>query len=275
MEEKRIHIRHCLLFEFDLGAGAPSSESLSPPICQTEGPDGPSLRTCQNWYQRFRSDDRSLEDQPRSGRPLEVDLDRLRDLIETDPRETTRNLAAVLNCSHTTIANSLHSIGKVLQLGCWVPHNLTQRDRDMRCEACMQLLSRKRRFDWLDKVLTGDEKWCLYVTHTRKRQWLGVEEPPQPEPKPDLHPRKVMLSVWWDVLGVVHWQLLPPNTTITPTITATNCKDSTKSSDPHGPSERKSSSFMIMRVRIQLSPPVNKFCNLAGKSYHILPIPRT
>jgi [histone H3]-lysine36 N-dimethyltransferase SETMAR len=212
MAEKHIHIRHCLLFEFDLGHSAAEAHRH---LCQTEGHDAPSLRTCQYWYQRFRSGDKSLQDQPRSGRPSEVDLEMLRQLVEADPRETTRSLAAALHCSHTTVANSLHSIGKVLKLGCWVPHELTQRDRDARCEACTQLLSRRRRFEWLDNVLTGDEKWCLYVTHTRKRQWLGIEEEPQPEPKPDLHPRKVMLSVWWDVLGVVHWELLPPNFTIT------------------------------------------------------------
>lgn len=212
MEEKRVHIRHCLLFEFDLGVSATEAHRH---LCQTEGSDAPSVNTCHFWYQRFRAGDRSLADEPRSGRPSDVNLDLLRSLVEDDPRQTTRGLAAILHCSHTAVANALHSIGKVLKLGSWIPHTLTQRDLDARCEACTQLLSRKRRFDWLDNVLTGDEKWCLYVTHTRKRQWVDVEEEPEPEPKPDLHQRKVMLSVWWDVLGIVHWELLPPNTTIT------------------------------------------------------------
>ena len=30
-----------------------------------------------------------------------------------------------------------------------------------------------------------------------------------------MHPRKVMLSVWWDSEGVVYYELLPTNTTIT------------------------------------------------------------
>ena len=212
MEEKRVHIRHCLLFDFDLGVSATEAHRH---LCQTEGRDAPSLNTCHYWYQPFRSGDRSLEDRPRSGRPSEVDLDAMLSLVEADPKATTRSLAATLHCSNAAINNHLHSIGKVLKMGSWVPHTLTQRDLDARSEACTHLLSRKRRFDWLDHVVTGDEKWCLYITHTRKRQWLDAAEEAQPEPKPDLHPRKVMLSVWWDVLGIVHWELLPPNTTIT------------------------------------------------------------
>jgi hypothetical protein len=123
----------------------------------------------------------------------------LRQLVETDPRETTRSLVAALHCSHTTVAKSIHSIGKVLKLGCWVPHELTQRDHDARCEVCTQLLSWRRRFEWLNNVLTGDEKWCLYVTHTCKRQWLGIEEEPQPEPKPDLHP--LTRQNFWSLVG--------------------------------------------------------------------------
>ena len=93
-------------------------------------------------------------------------LRQLVELVEANPRETTRILASALHCSPTTIANSLHSLGKTLKLDCWVPHELTQRDHDARCEVCTQLLSRSRRFEWLDNVLTGDEKWCLYMSPT-------------------------------------------------------------------------------------------------------------
>ena len=40
------------------------------------------------------------------------------------------------------------------------------------------------------------------------------EDLPEPEPKNDLHPKKVMLSVWWDFEGIIYYELLRPNTTI-------------------------------------------------------------
>ena len=34
-------------------------------------------------------------------------------------------------------------------------------------------------------------------------------------PEPELHPKKVMVSVWWNSSGIVHWELLPNGHTIT------------------------------------------------------------
>ena len=79
---------------------------------------------------------------------------------------------------------------------------------------CTILLSQHRTPGWLDNLITGDEKWVLYVNTTRKRQWLMPGQKPIPMPKPSLHPKKRMLCVWWGVHGVLYWELLPPNTTI-------------------------------------------------------------
>jgi histone-lysine N-methyltransferase SETMAR len=47
------------------------------------------------------------------------------------------------------------------------------------------------------------------------------DQQPEPEPKPELHQKKVMLSVWWDVKGVIYFELLPPNTTVDATLYCT------------------------------------------------------
>ncbi len=208
----REQIHSCLLYEFCLGTKAIDAHRR---LCQAFGDDVVSMKTCYNWFSRFSSGDYSVEDKSRSGRPPEFDDDTLRELVKTNPRLTTRELSTTMGCSHTAIENHLAKMGIVSKLGCWVPHVLTQKDRDKRSETCTLLLSRRRNFKWLDSILTGDEKWVLYVNHTRKRQWVAASEKPQPQPKGDLHPKKVMLSVWWDTKGVVYWELLPPNATIT------------------------------------------------------------
>ena len=35
-----------------------------------------------------------------------------------------------------------------------------------------------------------------------------------PEPKTDLHPKEIMLSVWCDIQGITYFELLPSNTTV-------------------------------------------------------------
>ena len=100
-------------------------------------------------------------------------------------------------------------------LGGWVPHDLTLSQQNQRIDICTNLLSLRRTYQWLDHIITGDEKWVLYTNIIERRQWVGRNQVPLPTPKPELHQKKVMLSVWWDVQGVVYWELLPSNTTIT------------------------------------------------------------
>lgn len=131
-------------------------------ICEAFGPGTVSKSTCCNWYQRFESDDYSLEDQPRSGRPEEINDDALLQVIEADPMQTARQLAVQFSVSHVTIINHLRRLGKVSKLGKWVPHELTEANKQARVTACQSLLWRSRRFDWLESVITMDEKWVLY-----------------------------------------------------------------------------------------------------------------
>ncbi|KAK6758381.1 hypothetical protein RB195_015913 [Necator americanus] len=102
----------------------------------------------------------------------------------------------------------------VKKLGQWLPHALSDGNRQRRLDISTQLLSRSRRFDWLDTIVTGDEKWVLYVNHTHKRAWCAGDEMPDPFVKGEIH-EKVMLSVWWGVHGIYRFELLPDNTTVT------------------------------------------------------------
>lgn len=212
MASDRNHVRHCLLYEYQLGHSA--KEALQN-IHQALGQDAVSRTTCFDWFNRFRSGDYSLEDKERSGRPVEVNDEELKNLVEADQKQSTRELASKLGPNQSTIDRHLRALGKVAKFGDSIPHVLTDVNRFDRQEVCSQLLSKSRRFDWLDNLITGDEKWVLYVNYTRKRKWVDKHERPEHDVEDDLHPKKVMLSVWWDAQGVVYWELLPKGVTIT------------------------------------------------------------
>ena len=38
---------------------------------------------------------------------------------------------------------------------------------------------------------------------------MGLNEPPPTTPKAGLHPKKVMSCMWWDLKGVLYYELLP------------------------------------------------------------------
>jgi [histone H3]-lysine36 N-dimethyltransferase SETMAR len=211
MDISRRELRVLLLHEYRLGHKATEAASN---ICSTMGKDVLSIRTAQHWFQEFKNGNVDLDDSRRSGRPPEIDVDVLKQLIEEDPRLTTRCLAERLGCSHTAVEKHLKELGKIWKYGVWIPHELSPLQLQQRVDSCMELLTSHRTHEWLRNLITGDEKWVLYINHTRKRQWLEVGQSGIATPKNDLHPKMVMLSVWWSAGGVIHWELLPTGSTI-------------------------------------------------------------
>jgi len=94
MQNLKEHIRNCLLYEYQLGHSASKAEQN---ICLAIGPGVVSNATAWRWFDRFRNGDYSLQDDPKSGRPTEINLNELRQTIESDPTLTTRNVASTLD----------------------------------------------------------------------------------------------------------------------------------------------------------------------------------
>ena len=88
-------LRVLLLHQFRLGHKATEA---SRNICSTMGKNILSIRTVQHWFNRFKSGNFKLNDSRYSGRPVEVDADVLKQLIEEDLRLTTCCLAERLGC---------------------------------------------------------------------------------------------------------------------------------------------------------------------------------
>lgn len=49
----------------------------------------------------------------------------------------------------------------------------------------------------------------------RRAQWVDKDADAKDVPKPNPHPKKVMLCIWWSVHGVEYWELLDEGTTVT------------------------------------------------------------
>ncbi|CAH2106581.1 unnamed protein product [Euphydryas editha] len=88
--------RQCVLYDFLLGLSA--AESCHP-ICAAFGQDAVNGRTARWWFDWFRSGNYNLEDEPRPGRLTEIDDEELRRVVESNPRQTTRELATIFNCA--------------------------------------------------------------------------------------------------------------------------------------------------------------------------------
>ena len=171
--------------------------------------------TVQRWYQKFRSGNTSLEDEPHGSRPPVIDNDQLKVLIEADPLKSTQEVAEELNVDQSTVVRHLKQIGKVKKLDKWVPHELNEKQKNRRFEVSSALLLRNKNDPFLDRIVTCDEKWILYDNWRRSAQWLDRGEAPKHFPKPELHQKKVMVTIWWSTAGLIHYNFLNPGETIT------------------------------------------------------------
>jgi histone-lysine N-methyltransferase SETMAR len=45
--------------------------------------------------------------------------------------------------------------------------------------------------------------------------WVSPDKQATPRAKPDLHSRKTMLCIWWDMDEIIHYELLERNLTVT------------------------------------------------------------
>lgn len=211
MESEKQHFRHILLFYYRKGKNAVQARKK---LSDVYGEDVLTARQCQNWFAKFRSGKFDVEDAPRSGRPVEVDEDKIKALIDANRRITTREISKRLKLSNSTVHDHLKRLGLISKLDIWVPHVLTERNLCRRVDVCDMLLKRQENDPFLKRIITGDEKWVVYNNVKRKRSWSKKDEPAQSTSKADIHQKKVMLSVWWDFKGIVSFELLPDNTTI-------------------------------------------------------------
>ena len=67
---------------------------------------------------------------------------------------------------------------------------------------------------FFNRLLLGMKSgFYMSTTHANANR-SNPEDLPEPELKNDLHPKKVMLSIWWHSKCIIYYELLRPNTTI-------------------------------------------------------------
>ena len=175
-----------------------------------------SKRTCERWISNFRENNFNTDDQVREGRPsLDID-EKIIEFLTEDKRATTRNIAEGIDQDKTTVCRHLNAMGYRYLENCWVPHALTQQNKDNRKRICQQLLDSYHRNDFLSQIITCDEIWVYWDNEGafNNRSWRKSDENPLATPARRLTNRKHLASVFWDSKGLLLLDVLPPNATI-------------------------------------------------------------
>lgn len=65
------------------------------------------------------------------------------------------------------------------------------------------------------QIVTGEEKW-IYSEHPKRiKSWVAPGEPSTSIAKPNRYGRKTILSVWWDLKGLIYYELLKLGESVT------------------------------------------------------------
>ncbi|XP_035215471.1 histone-lysine N-methyltransferase SETMAR-like [Stegodyphus dumicola] len=97
-------------------------------------------------------------------------------------------------------------------------HHLRDEQKQLRLDACGELIDNAHADPaFLDRIVTGDESWC-YQYHSeiklQSSKWRSPSSPRQKKFRFEKSKIKVMLIAFFDCVGLVHHEFLPPNMTI-------------------------------------------------------------
>ena len=123
-----------------------------------------SYHTVLRWTKRFKAGRESLEDDPRSGRPMmaynEKDIIAVRNAIDEDARYTVEEISDLTNINSSAVFSILKECLKLRKVCArWVQHLLTENQKRNRIKSASDLLDLYGDCDQrrLNEIVTGDE----------------------------------------------------------------------------------------------------------------------
>ncbi|XP_048483622.1 histone-lysine N-methyltransferase SETMAR-like [Plutella xylostella] len=177
------------------------------------GTQCPSKTMIYKWNGLFKHGRESIEDDPRSGRPVEVTtsdiVEKIEKLVVEDARLKKKQLSALTGVSETTILRILHDhLGMTKVSARWVPRMLTPVQRKQRVDASKHFLELcgEEPAAVLDRIVTGDETWVHHYEPESKQesmQWHKKGTPPPKKFKVSESVGKIMATVFWDTEGIL------------------------------------------------------------------------
>lgn len=215
-QEQRAAIKFCARL------GETASETYAK-IVKVHGDSALSRAQVFRWHKEFKEGRESVEDEARSGRPVEMRNDANAQcvcaLIHKDRRLTVRMLASELGMNRETVRQILtDDFGMKKLCAKMVPKNLSVEQKNHRmtvAEDCLEQVENDPTL--LDRVITGDESWFFQYDPETKRQssqWLSPNARHPKKARMSKSRVKTMIITFFDSCGIVHKEFVPSGQTV-------------------------------------------------------------
>ena len=181
----------------------------------------------RKWVRYFRAEDpteTTVLDRKRPGRPLfasdTVHQEAVDCMIRSNGRVKQNVFANEVGILKELVHHIVtHLLGYRKVSARWVPRQLTLEMKTQRKEMCIHLLKRynKEGEAFLERVVTGDESWVHHFNPESIVQSMEYRHKTSPSPskfKVIASASKVLLTIFWDMKGVVHMEFLKQGHTV-------------------------------------------------------------
>lgn len=211
--EQRSAIKFCLRNEIS------AAETLRM-LRKAFGNSTMSQKNVYKWYKDFKEGRERVDDLERSGRPStstdDQHVNKVKELVLKNRRLTVKDLTDMIGISEGSVKTILKDhLGLRKVKSRLVPKTLNFLEKSRRVDVCETMLS-----DYQDKlkcIITGDETWIYAYDPETTDQSSEYRAKGEARPKRARQSRskiKVMMTVFFDFRGVVHYEFLPPRQTV-------------------------------------------------------------
>lgn len=171
-----------------------SNEEIYESLKQVYGDQAYSLKTVEYWTKQFKLGRKSINDEPRSGRPADP---RIRIQIEAqineDPYISAHQIARNTGIPYSTVLHIL------------TPEIMEK--RVIQAKVILNALQTANRSHF-SNIITGDESWFLYVNQPKAR-WVLDGEFPGDIVERSKYEKKIMVTIFIRKNGTFFVDLLP------------------------------------------------------------------
>lgn len=186
----------------------------------------PGLSTIRRWCNTFRnSDEPTLHDLPRSGRPVSViteeNIELVRQHLSDDPRLSIRDLEESLNIPRESIHRIIKDNLNLRDVcSVWIPHALSAENKVQRVNCAKHIrrvLLPLGEAEMMRRLAVEDETWVPFessMTKMEGKAWLPPGAPRPRAVRPQMSDRKTLLLLAFTPSGRFSVQAMPRRSTI-------------------------------------------------------------
>ena len=209
LDQKQIQVIFLSEFQMDHKAAEPTHSSNN-----ASGPETANKCSVQWWFKKFCKGGESLEDEEHSGccRKLTTtswELSVKLILLQVQEKLPKNSVSTILQSFG--IWNKLER-WKSSVSGCHMSWPQIKKNHCFEVSSSLILYNNNKPF--LDWIVICDEEWILCDSWPWPAQWLDWEVPKH-SPKPYLHQKMVMVTVWWSTASLIRYRFLNPGESIT------------------------------------------------------------